>query len=48
MGYGKRAIQQLIEYYSGNIVNLSEQSNGNADEMKNEQQTNKVMYLYRI
>lgn len=25
MGYGKRAMQQLIEYYSGNITNLNEE-----------------------
>ena len=24
MGYGKRALQQLIEYYSGNITSLNE------------------------
>ena len=35
MGYGKRAIKQLMEYYSGNIVSLNEEeeegavSNGN-------------------
>ena len=25
MGYGKRAMQQLVQYYSGNITNLSEE-----------------------
>lgn len=35
MGYGKRALQQLIDYYSGNIPNLHEDSvhNGKIDEI---------------
>ena len=44
MGYGKRAIQQLMEYYSGNIVNLNENSEDSEDERLSNGQQNKVLH----
>ncbi|XP_066922128.1 RNA cytidine acetyltransferase-like [Clytia hemisphaerica] len=35
MGYGKRAIKQLIEYYSGNIVSLNEEEEEDEAEVAN-------------
>ena len=38
MGYGKRAIQQLIQYYSGDIVSLNEDETS-ADHITNNNNT---------